>query len=321
MVVVITGASGFVGSYLIHDLRTASTEKDNIYGIANDEIIGQAAKELDGSALIDITDHDALRKYLVELKPDVIYHLAAQSSVAVSLKEPGKTFRVNVMGTLNLLEIAHKDLDTHPLILLIGSADVYKSPPDEQPITEETPFHPLNPYAASKTAVDYLGEICWKNYGLKTIRTRSFNHIGPGQATTFVMPSFARQIARIEKGLQDPVILVGNLNVKRDFTDVRDVVRAYRLLMKMGNPGDVYNVCSNRAVSIDSMLKMLMDLSTKTIEVRQDPERMRPADNPVLLGDNSKLVNLTGWKPAIPIEKTLEDLLNYWREKVDREYE
>ena len=134
------------------------------------------------------------------------------------------------------------------------------------------------------------------------------------------MPDFARQIARIEKGLQDPVILVGNLNVKRDFTDVRDVVKAYNLLIKKGKPGDVYNVCSNRAVSIDSMLKMLLNLSTKTIEVRQDPERMRPADNPVLLGDNSKLVNLTGWNPEIPGEKTLKDLLNYWRKKVDREY-
>jgi len=177
----------------------------------------------------------------------------------------------------------------------------------------------LNPYAASKAAADYLGEIYWKNYGLKTIRTRSFNHIGPGQSTAFVMPSFAQQIARIEKGLQDPVMLVGNLNVKRDFTDVRDVVRAYRLLIKKGEPGDVYNICSNRAVSIGSMLKMLQELSTKTIEVRQDPERMRPADNPILVGDNSKLAKKTGWKPVFTVEKTLKDLLNYWREKVDRE--
>jgi len=319
MVIVITGASGFVGSYLIHELRTASTEKDNIFGLANDEIIGKAAEELDGSALTDITNRDALRKYLVELNPDVICHLAAQSSVAVSLKEPCNTFQVNVMGTLNLLEIALKNLDKHPVILLTGSADVYKSTPDGQPVTEENPFHPLNPYAVSKTAVDYLGEIYWKNYGLKTIRTRSFNHIGQGQSTAFVMPDFARQIARIEKDLQDPVMLVGNLNVRRDFTDVRDVVKAYNLLIKKGKPGDVYNVCSNCAVSIDSMLKMLLNLSSKTIEVRQDPGRMRPTDNPVLLGDNSKLVNLTGWKPEIPVEKTLEDLLNHWRKKVDRE--
>ena len=321
MVILITGAGGFVGRYLIKELRASAYKKEKIFGLEVEAITNHAAGQLDGTTQIDITDYRALREYLTTVKPDTIFHLAAQSSVAVSLKEPIETFRVNQTGTLNLLEISAKDLDKHPLILLVGSADLYKNLPNGESISEETGFNPLNPYAASKAVVDFLGKIYWKSYGLKIIRTRSFNHIGPEQSITFAMPNFAQQVARIEKGLQEPTLSVGNLNVRRDFTDVRDVVKAYRFLVEKGQPGEVYNVCSNHAYSLNDMLQMLLRLSGCSIEVRQDPVRMRPADNPAQQGDNSKLCTQTGWKPEIPIEKTIEDLLNYWREIVETEHD
>ena len=319
MTTVITGAGGFVGRHLIRELRASSKRKDALYGISVDTITGQTAEELNGVEHIDITDYNALRSCLLRINPDSIYHLAAQSSVALSFREPINTFQVNQIGTLNVLEIAVNDLDKHPRILLVGSADIYANVPDGKPIGEETSFNPMNPYAASKAGMDFLGQIYWSNHGLHTIRTRSFNHIGSGQSTVFVIPNFARQIAKIEKGLQEPVLKVGNIQVQRDFTDVRDVVRAYRLIMEMGHPGEVYNVCSNRSYPISELLQMMLSMSMCSIDVREDPERMRPSDNPILLGDYTKLNKHTGWKPEIPLAKTLEDLLNYWREIVEYE--
>ncbi|MFC1513943.1 GDP-mannose 4,6-dehydratase [candidate division KSB1 bacterium] len=319
MRIAITGAAGFVGNYLIRELRYKSVGEDEIIGLEQAEFTKEALELLDGSWKVDITEIGSLEKVLKEIKPDIIYHLAALSSVALSLKDPFKYFYVNQLGTLNLLEVAVNALDKHPLMLIVGSADIYNVSEDGKPITEETSFNPLNPYAVSKAGADFLAEIYWKNHGLKTIRSRSFNHIGPGQLANFALPNFAKQIARIERGLQEPVIMVGNLEARRDFTDVRDVVKAYRLIVENGTPGEVYNVCSKRGYTVGEALDMLLDLSQVDIDIERDPERMRPSDKPVLIGDNNKIKRDTGWQPEIRIEKTLEELLNFWRLKVYNE--
>jgi len=319
MKILITGVAGFVGRYLLGELSENSLPGDELIGMGIEDISIEECAGLSDYTRLNITDKDEFRNYLTRQRPDVIYHLAALSSVGDSLKRPVETFLVNQMGTLYLLETAVNDLSCKTKVLLVGSADIYKPPKGVKPMNENTPFLPLNPYAASKAAVDYLGEIYWKNYELPVIRTRSFNHIGPGQRLSFVMPNFARQIARIERGLQEPILRVGNLSVRRDFTDVRSVVRAYRLIVERGVPGDVYNVCSGDAVSIEEMLNMLLEKTTADIAVKTDLKRMRKADNPILLGDNSKLKAHTGWQPDIPIRTTLEDLLNYWRKQVENE--
>lgn len=316
MRILITGVEGFVGRYLLDEIRNNSSDSIEVFGIGFTE---ENRVDLGGRCSytrLDITDFDRFREYLVETNPDIIYHLAAQSSVAVSLKNPEETFRINKMGTLYLLETAVKKLDCRPKILLVGSADIYRAASGGKPMTEDTPIKPMNPYSASKAAVDFLGPLYYKNYGLKVINTRSFNHFGPGQAPIFVMPEFAGKIAEIEQGLIPPVISTGNLNIKRDFTDVRDVVRAYRMLMEKGSPGEVYNVCSGQAVEIAEMLKTLLSMTSAKIEVKTDPEKFRKADNPVLCGDNSKINKQTGWSPEIPVRQTLEALLEYCRKNV-----
>ncbi len=315
MNIVITGACGFVGNYLIGELHETYGDDVRISGLSNMEITGPNAGVLHRHDSVDITDFESLGHYLTSYNPDMIYHLAALSSVAVSFKEPRKTFAVNQTGTFNLLEIAVKELNNRPRILIVGSADIYAH--SSMAITENMPFEPLSPYAVSKAAADYIGAMYWNNHGLPVIRVRSFNHIGPGQATTFVMPDFVRQIVMIEKGIQEPVLNVGNLEIRRDFTDVRDVVRAYRLLMETGKPGDVYNVCSKKSYTIHELLDILISMTSCSITIKQDPDRMRPSDNLMLLGDNGKIVRETGWKPEIPIEKTLEDLIQYWREIIN----
>jgi len=319
MNILITGIEGFVGPYLLRELREHVPTDTEITGLGYKELPADHFEGVSHYTRLDISDGDAFRDYLIKQEPDVIYHLAAISSVAESFQRPVDTFRINQMGSLCLLETAVKDLGCRPRILLVGSADVYRSRPDDKPMNEETQFRPLSPYAASKAAVDYLGVIYWRNYGLEVLRTRSFNHFGPGQEPVFVMSSFARQVAAIELGLQEPVVNVGNLNVKRDFTDVRDVVRAYRLIMEKGSPGDVYNVSSFNAVSIDEMLDMMLALTSVRIEKRIDPSLVRKTDNPVLAGDNTKLRDHTGWVPEIALKKTLNDMLNYWRDRLKNE--
>ena len=188
--------------------------------------------------------------------------------------------------------------------------------PDEVPIKETNPLRPLSPYAVSKVAQDLMGYQYFQSYGIKAIRTRAFNHTGPRRGHVFVTSNFAKQIAEIEAGKKEPIISVGNLDAKRDFTDVRDTVRAYWLAAEKGEPGEVYNIASNRTITIQALLDNLLALSDKKIDVRQDPDRMRPSDVEILWGDASKLEKATGWKPEIPFEKTLEDTLNWWRERV-----
>lgn len=248
-------------------------------------------------------------------KPDYIFHLAAQSFVPMSWRAPTDTMETNLIGTIHLFEAVRK-LKISPKIQFAGSSEEYGFVyPDELPIKEENPLRPLSPYGVSKLAADKLSYQYCISYGLHIVVTRGFNHIGPRRGDVFVTSNFAKQIAEIEKG-KEPVIHVGNLEASRDFTDVRDMVRAYLLALEKCQPAEPYNICSGKTIRIKDVLDMLLSMTDKQIEIRQDPDRMRPSDVDVLQGDCSKFKKQTGWKQTIPFEKTLEDLLDYWRERV-----
>ncbi len=306
--VFVTGADGFVGKYVLDALRgthvvTATRLRDD----------GLSSDATDHVITLDITDVDATRAVIQTTNPAWIIHLAGFSSVAESFKQPELTHRINVDGTKSVLEAA-RSLPTKPRVLVIGSSDEYGIV-DSDPITEETSLAPKSPYAKSKVAAEQLS---LSEYADMAICTRSFPHTGPGQSPQFVTADFAQQIARIESGQQEPVILVGNTTVKRDLSDVRDVVRAYLLLLEKGKIGEVYNVCSSRAEKISEVLRQLLNLSAIPITVEQDPAKIRPVDLPVLVGDNRKLKQATGWQPEIPLAQTLKDVLDYWRGQTDR---
>jgi len=311
----ITGISGFAGSHLaelllqkkfeVHGLLRWRAKTENIDHLKHKLVLHEG----------DLLDAHSLDSVMVEIKPDYIFHLAAQSFVPASWKSPTATLQVNVIGSANLFEAVKKSgLD--PTIQIAGSSEEYGLVyPNETPITEENPLRPLSPYGVSKVATDFLGFQYYKSYGMKIVRTRGFNHTGPRRGEVFVTSNFAKQIAEIEKG-ERKVLKVGNLSVKRDFSDVRDVARAYFLAVEKCIPGEVYNVCSEKCYTIREMLDMLIDLSKAKIRVEEDPARMRPADVELLLGNCQKFRKQTGWKNEFPFKKTLEDLLNYWREKV-----
>jgi len=312
----ITGIAGFAGSHLaelllsegyeVYGLSRPRTKKDHIEGIINKLHLEDA----------DLLDPHSLYTTIVRIKPDFIFHLAAQSFVPTSWGSPSVTLEVNVVGSANLFE-AVRQVGIDPVIQIACSSEEYGLVlPDEVPIKETNPLRPLSPYAVSKVAMDYLGYQYFQSYKMKIIRTRGFNHTGPRRGETFAESNFAKQIAMIEKNKQDPVIYVGNLDASRDYTDVRDMVRAYLLAVKKCDPGDVYNICTGRTTKIGDMLRLLLSLSKINPEVKQDKARMRPSDVPVLAGDNTKFVAKTGWHPQIPFEQTMEELLNYWRERV-----
>ncbi len=317
MRILITGITGFVGSHLAEyalsrgDVEVFGTVRwrsrmENIEGIADRVVLVDC----------DLRDAVAVRKTLEEVRPEYIFHLAAQSFVPTSWKAPAETLITNIISELNLLE-ALRDLGLPSRIQVAGSSEEYGLVYEhETPITEENPLRPLSPYAVSKVAQDMLAYQYHRSYGIYTVRTRAFNHEGPRRGHVFVTSNFAKQIAEIEKGKKEPVIEVGNLNARRDFTDVRDMVKAYWLALEKGEPGEVYNIGSGRAVTIREMLDILLSFTDRDIEIRPVPERMRPSDVELLICDCSKFRALTGWKPEIPLEKTLEDTLNYWRERV-----
>ena len=320
MRVLITGITGFAGSHLAEyilahhpDVRVCGivrwrSRMDNICGITDKIELHEA----------DLKDIVSLRKCLAEIKPDRIFHLAAQSFVPTSWKMPAETFAINAVGQINLFE-ALLGLKMNPRIQVAGSSEEYGQVfPDEVPMKETNPLRPLSPYAVSKVAQDLLAWQYFQSYGMKTVRTRGFNHTGPRRGDVFVTSNFAKQIAEIEKGKREPVIYVGNLEAKRDFTDVRDIVRGYWLCLEKGEPGDVYNIGTGKAYSMQEVLDMLLALSKTKVKVKVDPARLRPSDVPILLSDSSKFVSLTGWKPEIPLKKTFKDLLNYWRGKVGK---
>ena len=320
MRILITGITGLAGSHLAeHLLRKSGAE---IHGIlrwrSNKENIAPFEKEL----LLhecDMKDPYAVLRLLQEIQPQRIFHLASQSNVASSWNAPRETLVNNITAQLNLFEAVRQVPIQGLRIHVSGSSEEYGLVREEElPVKETTPLRPLSPYAVSKVTQDTLAFQYHKSHGLHIVRTRAFNHTGPRQSDVFVASNFARQIVEIETGLREPVMHVGNLEAKRDFTDIRDVVRAYDMALDQCEPGDVYNIGSGRARSIKQLLKTLLGMSRLIIRVEQDPERMRPSDIPVLVGDIDKFQKRTGWTPGIPFEQTLCDLLDYWRERLSQ---
>ena len=302
----ITGAAGFVGRHLTAHLEACG-----------DEVVGVDRHEIPGSPLpgVDITDAAAVDRLLDDLRPSAIYHLAGWADVGGSWKAPVEAFRANAEGTLNVLSAA-VDAGVER-VLAVSSADVYgKVEPSELPLTEESPLRPASPYAASKVAADYLGLQAWLGRGLPVLRVRAFNHLGPGQTDKFVAPAIASRIAKAERDGGPDVLPIGDLSARRDFTDVRDVVRAYRLLMEKGQAGEVYNVCSGVDLAVQDLADQLLAQARIPLRFETDPELLRPVEVPVLRGSHDRLTDATGWEPEIPIGQTLTDLLEDWRTRV-----
>jgi GDP-4-dehydro-6-deoxy-D-mannose reductase len=265
---------------------------------------------------VDLRERDSVTSLIERIQPDVIFHLAAQSSVPTSFSDPWDTLENNIRSELNLLE-AVRQSGRKVAFLVIGSNEEYGAPrPEDLPQTELSPLRPNNPYAVSKVGQDFLGLQYHLAYGVPVVRVRPFNHTGPGQSPRFVAPAFASQVARIEADLQEPVMRVGNLSTSRDFTDVRDIVRAYYLAVTEGKPGEVYNLASGEPRSIKTLLETLLSYSDVEIKVERDPDRYRPVDVPIVYGSAKKFYEQTGWEPEIPFEQTLQDTLSYWREQV-----
>ncbi len=321
MKALITGIAGFAGSYLAEYLL--NEKKIQVYGAIIkrwQDDLGNIEHLLDKVTLIecDIRDSTAVTNALEKAEPDYIFHLAAQSFVPTSWNMPSETLTTNIIGELNLFEAIRK-LKLDPIIQVAGSSEEYGLVyENEVPISEDNPLRPLSPYAVSKIGQDFLGYQYHKSYGLKIVRTRAFNHTGPRRGEVFVCSTFAKQIVEIEKDKKPPVISVGNLEAKRDFTDVRDMVKAYVLAVERCQPGEVYNICSSKTISIKEILDILISCSTKKdeIKIEQDPERLRPSDVLILKGDASKFKTQTGWEPKIPLTQTLSDLLDWWRGRI-----
>jgi GDP-mannose 4,6-dehydratase len=323
MRVLITGITGFVGSHLveyilanhpqteIHGIKRWRSPKDNIRHV------------LDKMKLYDcdLRDLGSLIRVFGDVKPDVIFHLAAQSFVPTSYNAPADTLDTNVIGTCNLLE-AVRILKLDPVIHICSSSEVYgQVKPDDLPIREACPLRPVSPYAVSKVGEDMLAFMYWQAYKLRTIRTRMFTHSGARRGEVFVDSWFALQVARIEAGLQEAVVRVGNLQSVRTFADVRDTVRAYWLLVEKCPPGEVYNIGGDITMTIREMLDQLLAMTNfkGKIEVRQDPALIRPADVTLQIPSSEKFKAATGWKPEIPYRQTLLDMLNYWRSEIARD--
>ncbi len=295
----VTGAGGFVGVHLVRHLEQQG-----------DDVVELERRD-DG---IDIADADALTEAVVAAKPEAVYHLAGAADVGGSWAEPRETFLANALGTLNVLEACRQAGAER--VLAVTRADVYgRVTSDELPLGEDRPLRPVSPYAASKVAADALAQQAWLGHRLPVIRVRAFNHLGPGQSDRFVAPSLAARIARNERDGGDEVP-IGNMTPRRDVTDVRDVVRAYRLLMEAGEPGAVYNVCRGSAVSVQQIAEALLAMATHPMRLVSDPALQRPVDIPVLVGDNTALRAATGWEATIPLDQTLSDVLADWRARL-----
>src|SRR5689334_7270225 len=312
--VLVTGVTGFAGSHLVDYMLTRNDCE--IFGIQRWRSRTENIEHFAGKITIlecDLRDATSTRDTLEKVRPDWIFHLAAQSFVPTSWSAPTESLTTNILGQVNVFEAVRK-IGLKCRIQLACSSEEYGMVfPDEVPIKETNPLRPLSPYAVSKVTQDLLDYQYCMSFKVDSVRTRGFNHEGPRRGPVFVASDFAKQIADIEKGRKAPVLSVGNLEAKRDFTDVRDMVKAYWLALEKCEPGEVYNICSGTAWSIQKVLDHLLSLTKQKIDVRQDPARLRPSDVPILLGDNSKFVKATGWKPTIPFEKTLADMLEYWR--------
>ena len=290
----VTGSNGFVGRWLVAHLEA---QGDQVTGL---------------DAEVDITDAAAITEAVVAVNPEAILHLAAQASVGASWGDQAGTYEVNTIGAVNVLGAA-ASCARPPRVLLVSSSEVYgRVTESDLPVTEDQPFAPVSPYAASKAAAEIAGIQAWLGRGVEVVRARPFNHTGPGQRTDFVVPALARQVAEAA-GSGAEALYTGNLDARRDISDVRDVVRAYRALAVSGQAGEAYNVCSGRAVSIRDVAERLLRIAGVDVPIVVDPERVRPVDLPELRGDPAKLRLATGWEPRIDLDATLADVLAHWK--------
>ncbi|RMG85361.1 MAG: SDR family oxidoreductase [Chloroflexi bacterium] len=317
MRILITGAGGFVGQHLVHHLRDIYPDAE-LYGTVLQQPATPHSEYVDCHEL-DLKNEEATFALIKKLQPDCIYHLAAQAFVPRSFEDPWETLENNIRAQLNVI-LGCLKANIRPRMLIISSAEIYGAvQPDELPLSEAAPLRPSSPYSVSKIAQDMLGLQYHISHEFPIMRARPFNHFGPGQSERFVAPAFAIQIARIEAGLQEPIIYVGNLAPQRDFTDVRDIVRAYRLIMDKGTSGEAYNIASGKTYSAQDILDVLFQYTDVEIEVRVDESRLRPVDIPIIQGDATRLQATTGWQPEIPFEQTLKDVLEDCRQRVKQE--
>ncbi|MEG2435037.1 MAG: GDP-mannose 4,6-dehydratase [Ruthenibacterium sp.] len=305
----ILGAAGFVGSYLADHLNESGEWSVCVTKMPHETLSIQNVAEYD----LDILQPAQIVTLLENIRPDVIFHLAAQSSVALSWKNPALTVDVNIKGTLHMLD-AVRTVGLTPRLLLIGSGEEYGAVhPDEIPVREDTLPRPANLYAVTKNTQNQIGRLYAAAYGMDILSTRSFNHIGPNQTPTFVVADFCKQVAEMEAHQREAVIRVGNLSAKRDFTDVRDVVRAYEMLAKYGKMGETYNVGRGISTAIEEILHEILALSCVKIAVEVDAAKLRPVDVPEIRADVTKIKTATGWQAEIPLHQTLCETLDYWR--------
>lgn len=313
--ILITGASGFVGSHLLEFLsKTPDVQLVGTY--VSEESLAPLShlKEKVTWVHLNMLDKEAVDRLVTESKPDEVYHLAALASAAASFDQPGETITNNVQAQVNLLEALRKENLLSTKVLIVGSAEEYGYiAPEDLPVNESAPLRPSNPYAVSKLTQDFLGLQYFLTYKMPIIRVRPFNHIGPRQTAQFAVASFAKKIVAIEKGQMDPVMKVGNMAAKRDFTDVSDMVHAYVLLMEKGVAGEVYNIGSGKSYTMQEILEKMLALATVTITTETDPSLFRPVDNPELVCDNTKMSEITGWQPEVSLDTTLKNILDYWR--------
>jgi GDP-4-dehydro-6-deoxy-D-mannose reductase len=315
----ITGIAGFAGRHLTGYLLGRGDEVAGLEPEESDDVKlvakGQGVKVFTG----DIRDEQFLSKVLKQVKPDLVFHLAAQSSVRLSFENPQETFSINIMGTLNILETIAK-LGLPMKTLVITSSEIYGPlSTEEVPVSEDHPLRPVNPYAVSKASVDLMAYQYVKAYNQDVYIARAFSHSGPWQKTVGVLSDWAFQVAKIDLGVSPPTIKVGNMNVKRDYSDVRDVVRAYVDIVEKGKAGEPYNVCSGAGYELSDLLEKYSRFTDKKIDIVVDQSRMRPVDIPILVGSNEKLRRDTGWNPTISIDTTLKDIYDYWREFLAQE--
>jgi GDP-4-dehydro-6-deoxy-D-mannose reductase len=312
----VTGITGFVGSHLAEYLLTQGVEVYGTYRVRSRMDHIHHIRDKIHLMECELKDPNSVDSLICSTQPDFIYHLAAQSFVPTSWNSPADTIWNNVGAQINLLEAVRK-YDVKTRIQIACSSEEYGLVhPQETPIVESNPLRPLSPYAVSKVAQDMMGYQYNQSYGMHIVRTRTFNHEGPRRGDTFVLSNFAKQVAEIECKLRPPTLEVGNLDAVRDFTDVRDIVRAYVLALQYGEPGEVYNIGSGVPIRIGDALSKLLEMTDRKITVKEDPKRMRPSDVPLLHCDARKFSEKTGWKPMISFEETLRDTLEYWRSQL-----